>query len=157
MPRVVGYTAWAFAAGVAVPVMAIQSACLACALGGAVLASLVLFVVGLATIVFVSVGLGLHFPRLYDFAGVPPYLFVDGCIAAGYILSVTSLAPKFGVASTVLIVVCAEVIAAAVIDNRGLLGAPVRPLTNLRMVGRTVALAGVALSQFGAAVIGHVP
>jgi uncharacterized membrane protein YdcZ (DUF606 family) len=112
-------------------------------------------VVSLATMIFASVVLGFHFPWPHDFAHVPPYLFAGGYIPAGFI--VRSLALKFGAGSAVPFVVSAQLIMAAAVDGRGLLGATVRPLIKLSLVGLGFAPAGMALARFAAAGTRHVP
>jgi hypothetical protein len=77
-------------------------------------------------------------------------------LVASLVLSVAFRVPFPNIAGLIsaavhVFVVSAQIIAAAVIDDRGLFSASIRPVTILRLVGVAIVLAGVALSQLGAA------
>jgi transporter family-2 protein len=78
---------------------------------------------------------------------VPPVNFVGGLIVGFYILSITMLAPRFGVGTAILFVMTAQIVTSAGIDHAGLFGATVRPLTLLRLGGLVLLLAGLAITQ----------
>ena len=66
-------------------------------------------------------------------AKVPPqpkYLLLGGFLVAFYVLSVTWIAPRFGVGNAVFCVLLGQMLAASVIDHFGLFGAVARPLSS---------------------------
>ncbi|WP_158930043.1 DMT family transporter [Acidisphaera sp. S103] len=156
MFNAIGYAAWAFLAGASIPVMAILNARAARILGGAVSATILLLIVGLVTAVALTPIFRSPVPKIGLLASMPVPLYMGGVIVALYIMSVTALAPRFGVANTVLFVVCAQIAAAAVIDAWGLFGAAVRPVTLMRAGGISIAILGVVLSQLGSSSVGSV-
>lgn len=152
MSNSVLYAAWAFAAGVLIPVMMILNGHLGRALGSSWIAVSALFLTGfLTSLVFMAIARPV-LPNLAAFSGVPPQFYMGGCVVAFYILSVTILAPKFGVGNTVMFVVMAQLCSSAMIDAWGLFGAAVRPVTALRLAGLAIIVAGVIVTQAAARV-----
>ena len=70
-----------------------------------------------------------------------------GVLIAFYVLSVTYIAPTFGVGNAVFFVLLGQLVAAAAIDHFGLFGAQVTPLSATRAAGIALMAAGVALTQ----------
>lgn len=149
MLRFAGYAVWAAAAGALIPFMAILNGRLGRALGDPLLAPVLLFAVGLVTSLVVALFVTGHVPDLRQALSARPIDFAGGAIVAGYVISVTLLAPRFGIGNTILLVMTAQIFTSALIDHFGLLGAMVRPLTGLRSLGLAVMLAGLALTQVG--------
>ncbi|MGB1207926.1 MAG: DMT family transporter, partial [Paracoccaceae bacterium] len=79
----------------------------------------------------------------------PKHLFLAGGLVAFYILSITFIAPKFGVGNAVFFVLLGQLISAAAIDHFGLFGARVSVLTPSRALGVAVMACGVWLTQRG--------
>ena len=69
---------------------------------------------------------------------------------AFYVLSITFVAPHFGVGNAVFFVLLGQLVSAAMIDHFGLFGAVQSPLTLIRAGGILVMAAGVALTQMAA-------
>lgn len=135
------------AAGLGIPVMAALSATLGSRYGSPAFAASVLFLVAVS----VSVGFlflvegGLRpFPKTS--AQVPFYFYLGGVFVAFYVLSVTWVAPQFGVGNAVAFVLLGQLISMATIDQFGLLGAPVHALTVQRSVGLMLMAVGVLLA-----------
>jgi transporter family-2 protein len=156
MFKAIGYAAWAFVAGGSIPVMAILNARAAHILGGTVSATILLLVIGPMTALTVTPIFRVPLPKLGLLTSMPVQLYSGVVIVTLYIMKVTALAPRFGVANTVLFVVCAQIAAAAVIDAWGLFGATVRPVTLIRAGGISIALPGGVLSQLGSLGVGSV-
>lgn len=76
-----------------------------------------------------------------------PHLFMAGALIAFYVLSITWIAPAFGVGNAVFFVLLGQMISAAAIDHFGLFGARMVPLTSLRMPGLMAMAGGLALTQ----------
>jgi len=63
------------------------------------------------------------------------------------VLTITFIAPKFGIGNAVFFVLLGQLISAAAIDHFGLFGAPVSPLGAARVGGIALMAAGVYLTQ----------
>ena len=143
----VSYALWAFAAGALIPLMAILNAGLARGVGGPVQAAVILFTVGLVTSLLVAVAATRSIPELPSIVRIPPAQFAGGVIVAFYVLSITFIAPRFGVGNAILFAVTAQLISSAVIDHYALAGASLRPLTSIRLLGLTIVIVGLVLTQ----------
>jgi transporter family-2 protein len=136
------------AAGVGIPILAALNASLGQRIGSPVAAGVVLFAVAFGTalaVLVVTGGVG----ALAKVPGQPPVLFLAGCLVAFYILSITFIAPRFGLANAILFVLLGQLVSAAVIDATGLMGLAARPVSPLRLMGLALMAAGVFLSQRG--------
>jgi len=140
------YGAWAFAAGVLIPVMAILNGGLGRAIGSSSWAAVVLFAVALAAALAVAALSGGR-PALGALANGKPWQFAAGLIVLFYVLSATYLTPRFGVAPTILLVVVAQIVTASLISHFGWLGAPRQPMDGLKAAGLALMVAGVVLTQ----------
>ena len=141
------YALWAAMAGAFIPVMAVLNARLGRTLGEPMHAPVILFAVGLLATSAVSALITGRMPSLLALGGTSPINFAGGLIVAFYVISVTLLAPRFGVGNTILFVMIAQIAMSAAIDHVGLLGAAVRPVTALRLSGLAIMLAGLAVTQ----------
>jgi bacterial/archaeal transporter family-2 protein len=141
------YAIWAFAAGALIPLMAILNAGLARTAGGHVQATVILFATGLIASLLLAVTTAVRLPDLHALARVAPQQYAGGVIVGFYILSITFLAPRFGVGNAILFAVTAQLMTSALIDHFALAGATQRPLTPMRSVGLIIVIAGVVITQ----------
>jgi bacterial/archaeal transporter family-2 protein len=141
------YAVWAFAAGALIPLMAILNAGLARATGGTIQATVLLFATGLIASLALAVMTRAHIPAIQTLARIAPSRYAGGVIVGCYILSITFLAPRFGVSNAILFAVTAQLLTSAFIDNFALAGATLRPLTTMRAMGLLIVIAGVAITQ----------
>lgn len=133
------------ATGIGIPVMTALSATLGAKYGSPAFAASVLFLVALCvTVAFLfAVEGGLKpFPK----TSLPFYFYLAGVFVAFYVLSVTCVAPQFGVGNAVAFVLLGQIIAMAAIDQFGLLGAPMRAITLQRLIGLILMSVGVLLA-----------
>jgi bacterial/archaeal transporter family-2 protein len=133
------------AAGIGIPVMAALSATLGTRYGSPALAATVLFMVALSisvTFLFAVEGGLKPFPK----TSVPFYFYLGGVFVAFYVLSVTWVAPQFGVGNAVAFVLLGQLMSMAAIDQFGLLGAPTHAITLQRSIGLILMSAGVFLA-----------
>ncbi len=133
------------ATGIGIPVMAALSSGLGARYGSPGFAASVLFLVALTiSVVFLfAVEGGLRpFPEVRP----PFYFYLGGVFVAFYVLSVTWVAPKFGVGNAVAFVLLGQLISMAAIDQFGLLGAPIRTITLQRSAGLLLMSVGVFLA-----------
>ena len=140
-----GYAAVMVAAGLGIPVLAALNAQLGTRLGSPVAAAFCLFVVALlgTTIVLLVSGPA----KLATVAAQPRYLFLAGLLVAFYVLSITWVAPRFGVGNAVFFVLFGQLVASAFIDHFGLFGARIEPLSLPRLAGLSLMGAGLTLTQ----------
>ncbi|WJY20677.1 DMT family transporter [Fontisubflavum oceani] len=135
------------AAGIGIPLLAALNARLGANIGSPAAAALILFLVALvATTVTMVVSGGTG--ALSNLAAQPKHLFLAGLFVAFYVLSITWVAPTFGVGNAVFFVLLGQLISAAAIDHFGLFGAQVASLSPMRIAGILVMALGVALTQF---------
>jgi bacterial/archaeal transporter family-2 protein len=136
-----------FAAGLGIPLLAALNARHGANIGSPAAAATVLFVVA-----FLAAGATLMLTgpsALRALPGQPAHLFLGGLLVAFYVLSITWIAPTFGVGNAVFLVLLGQLVSAALIDHFGLFGAQVQPVSQLRLAGIAVMAVGVALTQFG--------
>ncbi|MGC1494448.1 MAG: DMT family transporter [Sulfitobacter sp.] len=132
-------------AGVGIPILAALNAALGTRIGSPAAAATVLFVIAFAVSLCVAMITG---PQAFTrFAGAPKHLFLAGALIAFYVLSITFIAPHFGVGNAVFFVLLGQLISAAAIDHFGLFGAQVSPLGLARTGGIALMAAGVWLTQ----------
>lgn len=139
------YASIMLAAGIGIPVLAALNAQLGTRLGSPVAATTILFSVAfLATACVLMV----HGPKpILNATMAPKHLFLGGLLVAFYVLSITFIAPKFGVGNAVFFVLLGQLISAALIDHFGLFGARISPVSLTRAGGIALMAAGVFLTQ----------
>jgi transporter family-2 protein len=150
----VSYAIWAFAAGALIPLMAILNAGVARTTGGQIQATVILFAIGLIASLLLAVITTVRLPDLHTLVRVAPHQYAGGLIVGFYVLSITFLAPRFGVGNAILFVVTAQLITSALIDHFALAGATLRPLTTMRAVGLLIVITGLVITQISDRQIG---
>ncbi len=132
-------------AGVGIPVLAALNARLGANIGAPATAAVVLFTVALmaATITMILTGA----KGLGALTEQPRHLFLAGLLVAFYVISITYVAPSFGVGNAVFFVLLGQLISAAAIDHFGLFGARPAPLEASRALGIGLMGLGVFLTQ----------
>lgn len=132
-------------AGIGIPLLAALNAALGQHIGSPAAAALVLFTVAFLVCAAVTVITG---PRaLAGVISAPRHLFLGGLFVAFYVLSVTYIAPQFGIGNAVFFVLLGQLISTAAIDHFGLFGAQVSPLNLTRAAGIGLMVAGVWVTQ----------
>lgn len=142
------YGAIMMAAGVGIPILAALNARLGALIGAPAAAAAVLFAVALLGAVVVMVATG-STSALAQLPGQPRHLFLGGLLVCFYVLSVTWVAPRFGLGNAITCVLLGQLVSAAVIDQFGLMGAMVRQISPLRATGLGLMTLGVILTQRG--------
>lgn len=145
MPPTTAYALTMLAAGIGIPILAALNAGLGARLGSPVAAAAILFCVALSVTLAILAIKGA--PALASVISAPKHLFLAGLLVAFYILSITFIAPKFGVGNAVFFVLLGQLISAALIDHFGLFGARISPLSLSRAGGIALMAAGVFLTQ----------
>ncbi|WP_417742756.1 DMT family transporter [Salipiger sp.] len=135
------------AAGIGIPVLAALNARLGGYIGSPAAAAFILFIVALSA---ATVVMFVTDPRPVARAvDAPKYLFLAGLFVAFYVLSITYVAPQFGVGRAIFFVLVGQLISAAIIDHFGLFGARQMPLSASRAGGLAMMAIGVWLAQRG--------
>lgn len=139
------YAVTMLAAGIGIPLLAALNAALGVRIGSPSAAAMILFCVALLAATATTLVTG---PKaLMAATTAPKHLFLGGLFVAFYVLSVTYIAPHFGVGNAVFFVLIGQLISAALIDHFGLFGARVSPLTLTRFTGIAVMALGVWITQ----------
>ncbi len=147
-PETLRYGTIMLAAGIGIPVLAALNAQLGQRIGSPAAAAVILFAVALCGTVAVMLATGGR-GALSSVAGQPPKLFLAGLLVAFYVLSVTWVAPLFGLGNAIMCVLLGQLVSAAVIDQFGLMGAMVREVTPMRAAGLALMAIGVFFTQKG--------
>jgi transporter family-2 protein len=133
------------ATGIGIPVMAALSGTLGARYGSPAFAASVLFLVALViSVAFLFAAEGGLRPT--QKAPLPFYFYLGGAFVAFYVLSVTWVAPQFGVGNAVAFVLLGQIISMAAIDQFGVLGAPMQAITAQRFIGLILMSVGVFLA-----------
>lgn len=133
------------ATGIGIPVMAALSSTLGARYESPAFAASVLFLVALCiSIAFLfAVEGGLKsLPK----TSLPFYFYLGGAFVAFYVLSITWVAPQFGIGNAVAFVLLGQLISMATIDHFGLLGSPTHAITGQRFIGLLLMSVGVFLA-----------
>ena len=117
------------------------------AMGSALAAALVSFLIGTAGLILVVL---IRRPRVQRTGPLPWWLFTGGLLGAAFVLVNAFNAPILGTSLAVSIVLLGQVAAGLLLDHRGWLGVHPRPITRWRLLGAALVLAGVALVRFAA-------
>ena len=115
------YMALVLIAGLGIPTMASLNASLGARLQNPLLAVAILTFVAFSistTLLITTQGI----PKTLYVPETSPFFYAAGCFFILYILSVTWVIPKFGVANTIGIVLLGQLIAMTLIDHLGLFG-----------------------------------
>jgi transporter family-2 protein len=153
-PLTAGKARWVLlglAAGAALPLQGAVNAQLRADLDAPITAGAFSFVVATATMAVVLLtALRLHRtgrPRLRPLGRLPWWGWLGGVIGPTYVVALFLLLPQIGAAATIGLTVAGQQLASVLVDQRGLLRLPRRPLTRARLAGLALLLAGVALIQ----------
>jgi bacterial/archaeal transporter family-2 protein len=147
----IGYAAVMLVAGIGIPIMATLNSGLGARLQNPALATLVLLLVGTGiTTVYVVATSGLSNPFRSQ---IPSYNYFGGALVVFYILSITWIAPRFGVGNAISFVLLGQLASMALIDHFGLMGAIKNTITMQRFIGITFMAIGafLAVKRGGAA------
>jgi bacterial/archaeal transporter family-2 protein len=137
----------ALGAGVLLPVQAGVNAQLRSALGSPIAAALVSFVIGTVGLVALVVLLRSPFPWRSAWATSSWWQWSGGLLGAVYVVATIVLAPRLGAGTLVAAVVAGQMLTSVLLDQYGLVGFPVHPLSALRLLGAGLVIGGVILVQ----------
>ena len=133
------------AAGLGIPILASLNAALGQFIGSPVVAVIVLLGVAFLSICLISLTTN-NFP-MTKLIEAPKDLFIAGFFVVFYMLSVTAIAPHFGIGNAIFFVLLGQLISAAFIDHFALFGSSGSALTLTRAIGLALMSLGVWLTQ----------
>jgi transporter family-2 protein len=134
------------AAGLGIPVLAALNAQLGVRIGSPAAAGMILFIVAFLTATVTALVTG-GLKVLPLLPSQPTHLFLAGVLVGFYVLSITWIAPKFGIGNAVFFVLLGQLVAAGAIDHFGLFNARPSPMNLMRASGIAVMAFGVFLTQ----------
>ena len=144
------YVALSALAGVLIPIMAALSGALGRTLGNPWAAAAIVCAGGFVMVLAFTLATGSAGVSWEVLKQARPLQLLAGFGFAFYLLSITWLAPRFGVGNAVMLVVAGQIASAAVIDHFGLFGAPQKPIDLMRAAGLAIMVAGVVIAQLAA-------
>lgn len=139
------YAITMLAAGIGIPVLAAMNSALGRHLEAPMLAGAILLAVGFLTALAVTLIVGPG--EITKLVSAPKHLFLAGMLVAFYVLSITAIAPLFGVGNAIFFVLIGQLLSAAIIDHFGLFGAQQVPISWQRIGGLILMTVGVMLTQ----------
>ena len=132
-------------AGICVPVLAVLNAGLGKELGSAPAACVILSLVALVTSTVILLATGPQ--AIVNTFSSSKHLFFGGVLFIVYILSITFIAPKFGLGNAIFFILLGQILSAAIIDHFGLFGAISQSLSYQRITGIFIMVLGIWLTQ----------
>lgn len=144
------YAALSVVAGVLIPIMAALSGAMGRAFGNPQAASLIVVAGAFAMVLAFTLATGGAAFDWRQLKTATPLQLVAGFGMAFYLLSITYLAPRFGVGNAVMLVVAGQIVSSALIDHFGLFGAPHKPIDLMRATGLAIMTVGVVIAQLAA-------
>ncbi|HZH44908.1 MAG TPA: DMT family transporter [Lysobacter sp.] len=135
-------------AGGMVALQAPTNVMLAKAGGSPVLAALISFAVGTATLLVVWLASG-NRPGLAPFAALPWYAWIGGVYGAIFVAVAAFAAPRIGLAALITIGIAGQILMALWLDHFGALGMPRMPISPARIAGALLVVVGVVLVRRG--------
>ena len=147
-PAVVIPTLLVLFAGGMIALQAPTNAMLGKAGGSPVLAALISFAVGTASLFGVWLASG-NRPGVASFSGLPWYAWVGGAYGAIYVGVAAYAAPRIGLASLITVGIAGQIVMALWLDHVGAFGLPREPISLARLGGALLVAAGVVLVRRG--------
>tara|TARA_B100001540_G_scaffold312633_1_gene334096 strand:+ start:806 stop:1246 length:441 start_codon:yes stop_codon:yes gene_type:complete len=132
-------------AGICVPILAVLNAGLGKELGSAPAACVILSLVALVTSAVILLATGPQ--AILNTFSSSKHLFFGGVLFIVYILSITFIAPKFGLGNAIFFILLGQILSASIIDHFGLFGAISQSLSYQRISGIFIMVLGIWLTQ----------
>jgi transporter family-2 protein len=141
----IGFAAIMLAAGTGIPLLAALSGRLGVDIGSAPAAAVVALAVALLCTILFAVATG--GPTGSDWYSAPLKSYSGGLFLAFYLISITWIAPRFGLSNAIFFVLLGQIASSAVIDHFGLIGTIRVKVDATRLVGIGLMRAGIYLAR----------
>lgn len=135
----------AILAGAILPVQAGLNARMGQIVGQPVVSAIISFAVGLLGLLAYMVASRVPMSAWSLTAQAPKVIWTAGLLGAFYVTAMVLLVPKLGMALSFGLIVAGQMAASLLMDHYGWLGAPVQPVSALRVLGIVLIVAGVVL------------
>lgn len=135
----------ALIAGAMIPTQAALNGRMAEAVGSSILAALISFVVGTASLIVYVLAVSMPLGTLADARSAPSWAWLGGVLGAFFVAAATILVPRLGVALSFSLIVAGQMGITLILDHFGLLGMEQRPISLARLGGVLLVVAGVVL------------
>jgi len=132
-------------AGIGIPILAALNSALGKFLTSPATAAAITFLIACLTCLTAMTTTGS--PQLNTILNAPKLYFAAGLFVAFYVLSITYIAPQFGVGNAIFFVLLGQLISAAVIDHFGLFGARIHSFDIKRASGILLMALGVWVAK----------
>lgn len=142
MNNAMTYAIFMLIAGIGIPTMATLNGGLSSKLLSSTLATTISLAVGFSVAVIYLLATEGVPTKLFQ-PETPIYFYLGGFCVAFYIISVTWIAPRFGVSNAIAFALLGQLISMSLIDHFGLLGAQQYSLTTQRIIGLACMAVGV--------------
>lgn len=139
--------ALAIVVGALIPVQAATNAAMSRSLGSIPVSSLIVFATGLLVTILWVIASRQALPVADAFRRAPAYAYLGGFIVAAYVISITFLAPRLGVANAICFIVTGQILAAVIIDHTGAFGSAVHAFSVQRGAGVALMIGGLFLAM----------
>ena len=139
------YFLLALIAGMSVPTQAGINAQLALWSRSPVLASMISFAVGTATLIAYVLLARIPLPSLLSAGHHPWWIWCGGALGAFFVTATIILVPKLGATTMVATVLAGQMVASLLLDHFGWLGYPLHPVSLGRIAGVLLLCLGVWL------------
>jgi transporter family-2 protein len=100
------------------------------------------------TLLVMSFVLRLPLPDLKALAAGPAWTWTGGVIGAFVVLTALTATPRLGAATTVMLFITGQMMAALILDHNGWLGVPVHPIDLPLILGVLCLVAGIVLIRW---------
>lgn len=135
--------------GVGLAAQGAMNARLAANLGGAVPAAVISFVVGLTTLMILTLATRQPIPSGEGIQNAPWWALLGGIAGASVVTGAAFFVPKIGVTTWIAVIIAGQLLGAVIIDHQGWLGTEVREANLPRILGIALLAMGVFLIQRG--------
>ena len=137
----------ALAVGGLIPIQTAANSRLRLSVGNKpVVSALISFTVALCVAVIATAVLqGNPVPQFADGVSAPWWVWLGGAMGVCFVLGNILLFPRLGAVQTVVLPILGQVVMGLLVDRFGLLGAPVMPVSWMRVLGAAVVFAGIVV------------
>ena len=117
------------------------------AIGNTPVANALFWCIGAVTAVIIG-AIGWQAGALAPLADVSKWLLTAGALGAILVFAIAFLIPRVGPGALFIALLTGQVLTAMVLSHYGMLGAPVEPITLVKLVGAVVMIGGAAIVTF---------
>jgi bacterial/archaeal transporter family-2 protein len=131
--------------GALIPVQASTNAAFSKAVGNPVITAVVVFATGLLAVAVYTLLARVPLPGMAELRSAPSYGYLGGLIVATYVIVITWVTPRLGVAPAIGLIITGQVIGAIAIDHFGWFDVAVRQINLSRIAGAGLMILGIYL------------